>query len=206
MRFIQMKDGRRIKIRAILATDAKGVIGYDGNLIFHNQKDLLYFKNTTKKKICIMGRKTFEGIGKVLPERQTIVMTRDAEKTSETITKMLEKHPLDNDTPYPLICTKIKDLPSLIPYDGIHTPVLYVCGGAAIYELFKQYIDLWMVTRYDIDVRKSRNYLPPDFQESKVEKIDMRYLHNFSWHIMGHDTFEGIPMVYRNYQVYYPAM
>ncbi|MFZ4690021.1 MAG: dihydrofolate reductase [Polymorphobacter sp.] len=61
----------------VVARARNGVIGRDGALPWHLPDDLKRFKRMTVGKPVIMGRKTFESIGKPLPGRQNIVLTRD---------------------------------------------------------------------------------------------------------------------------------
>jgi len=61
----------------IVARAKNGVIGNDGALPWHLPEDLKRFKRMTVGKPVIMGRKTFESIGRPLPGRQNIVLTRD---------------------------------------------------------------------------------------------------------------------------------
>lgn len=63
-------------INLIVATSKNGVIGNDNSLIWHLPADLKHFKNLTTGKTIIMGRKTYESIGKALPNRRNIVITR----------------------------------------------------------------------------------------------------------------------------------
>jgi len=60
----------------IVAMTSDRVIGRDGRLPWHVPGDLKFFKRTTMGHAVIMGRKTFESIGKPLPGRRNIVMTR----------------------------------------------------------------------------------------------------------------------------------
>lgn len=60
----------------ILAIDNQGAIGKDNKLPWHLPEDLKFFKETTQGKIMIMGRKTFDSLGRVLPGRLHIVITR----------------------------------------------------------------------------------------------------------------------------------
>jgi dihydrofolate reductase len=60
----------------IVATDENNVIGKDNKLPWHLPNDLKYFKNQTWAMPILMGRKTFESIGKPLPGRKSIVITR----------------------------------------------------------------------------------------------------------------------------------
>ena len=64
-------------ITLIVAVADNGVIGRDNTLPWHLPEDLKRFKRLTMGKPMIMGRKTFESIGKPLPGRRNIVVTRD---------------------------------------------------------------------------------------------------------------------------------
>jgi len=64
-------------ISIIVAKSRNNVIGSEGNLPWHIPEDLKKFKSITMGKPMIMGRSTFESIGKALPGRKNIVMTRD---------------------------------------------------------------------------------------------------------------------------------
>ena len=61
---------------AIAAMSENRVIGKENKLPWHIPEDLQYFKEMTLGKIIIMGRKTFESIGRPLPKRKNIVITR----------------------------------------------------------------------------------------------------------------------------------
>jgi dihydrofolate reductase len=61
----------------IVATDKQGGIGIDNQLPWHLPEDLAHFKRTTSGHAIIMGRKTFESIGRALPNRRNIVVSRD---------------------------------------------------------------------------------------------------------------------------------
>ncbi|MED3662339.1 type 3 dihydrofolate reductase [Ureibacillus sp. FSL K6-8385] len=64
-------------ISLIVAHDKNRVIGYKNEMPWHLPGDLKYFKETTMGKPIIMGRKTFESIGRPLPGRRNIVITRN---------------------------------------------------------------------------------------------------------------------------------
>ena len=65
------------RIALVAAVARNGVIGADNELIWKLSSDLKRFRALTWGKPLIMGRKTFESIGKPLPGRETIVVTRD---------------------------------------------------------------------------------------------------------------------------------
>lgn len=65
-----------VLLSAIVAMDRNRVIGYQNQLPWHLSADLKHFKNITMGHPIIMGRNTYESIGKPLPGRQNIVITR----------------------------------------------------------------------------------------------------------------------------------
>lgn len=65
-------------ISLVVAVARNGVIGRDGKMPWHNPSELAYFKSVTMGKPIVMGRKTFQSIGRPLPARRNIVVTRDA--------------------------------------------------------------------------------------------------------------------------------
>ena len=64
-------------ISIIAAMDQYRVIGWHNQMPWHLPADLKYFKNTTMGKPIVMGRKTYESIGHVLPGRRNIVISRN---------------------------------------------------------------------------------------------------------------------------------
>ncbi|EME68469.1 dihydrofolate reductase [Paramagnetospirillum caucaseum] len=70
-------------VSIIVAVAANGVIGKDNALPWHIPEDLKWFKENTLGKPVIMGRKTWESIGRPLPKRPNIVVTRQAEWRAE---------------------------------------------------------------------------------------------------------------------------
>ena len=67
-----------MKMSLIVAVSRNGVIGLDNQLPWHLPDDLQYFKSVTMGKPLVMGRKTYDSIGRPLPGRTNIVITRDA--------------------------------------------------------------------------------------------------------------------------------
>lgn len=72
-------------IRIVVAVSENGVIGKDNTLIWWLPADLQWFKKNTIGFPVIMGRKTFESIGRPLPNRKNIILTRDISYTQEGI-------------------------------------------------------------------------------------------------------------------------
>jgi dihydrofolate reductase len=66
-------------VTLVAAMGANRVIGLDGDMPWHFPEDLAHFKRTTMGGTMVMGRKTFDAIGRALPGRRTIVVTRSAD-------------------------------------------------------------------------------------------------------------------------------
>ncbi|MGY3778149.1 dihydrofolate reductase [Isobaculum melis] len=102
----------------IWAQDEAGTIGLENKLPWHLPNDLRFFKEKTLKQVIVMGRKTFEGMGKrALPGRKTIVLTTDLNYQADQVAIMHSKEEV---------------LAFAKEYEGI----TYITGGANIYQLF----------------------------------------------------------------------
>lgn len=73
-------------ISMIAAIGPKGELGLDNKLLWHIPEDLLNFKKITMGKMIVMGRKSFESIGRPLPRRENVVITRDLNFRPEGVT------------------------------------------------------------------------------------------------------------------------
>jgi len=84
-----------MKISIVVGASENNAIGRDNSLPWHHKGDLENFKNITSGKTLIMGRKCFESIGFVLPNRRSIVLSRNSSldisgaETADTIPKAL---------------------------------------------------------------------------------------------------------------------
>ncbi|OCS88686.1 dihydrofolate reductase [Caryophanon tenue] len=93
-------------ISLIVAHDEQYVIGKDNDMPWHLPGDLQYFKAQTMGKPVIMGRKTFESIGRPLPGRRNIVITRNRDYSAEGIEvvySLAEALALTNDAPEQMV-------------------------------------------------------------------------------------------------------
>lgn len=73
------------KITIIVAAAENNAIGKNNQMPWHLPNDFKYFKKNTLAHSVVMGRKTFESIGKPLPERRNIILTRDMNFTHEEV-------------------------------------------------------------------------------------------------------------------------
>jgi dihydrofolate reductase len=129
-----------MKLAIIVAAAKNGVIGCNNQLPWHLPQDLKYFKAVTLGKPVIMGRKTYESIGKPLPGRTNIVITRNRNWVAAegvVVTNSFEQALLE--------AQKVK---SSAP--GFSDEVM-VIGGAEIYRSALQFADRVYLTRVDVE-------------------------------------------------------
>lgn len=73
------------QLSIVVAMDKAGGIGVNNTLPWHLPEDLAHFKRTTSGHAIIMGRKTFDSIGRPLPNRRNIVITRNPDWSHENV-------------------------------------------------------------------------------------------------------------------------
>ncbi len=76
-------DTGPLRLIAVVAMASNRVIGKDGGLPWHLPEDLKFFKKLTSGGTVVMGRKTYESIGRPLPNRRNIVLSRSLESAPE---------------------------------------------------------------------------------------------------------------------------
>ncbi|HTM63914.1 MAG TPA: dihydrofolate reductase [Gammaproteobacteria bacterium] len=104
-------------LSAIAATAENRVIGLNNKMPWHMPADLKHFKEITSGSPVLMGRKTYESIGKPLPNRTNIILTRDA------------KYPSPEDC---IVVTNIDTAISMA--NELSMDEIFVIGGAEIYQ------------------------------------------------------------------------
>ena len=124
-----------MRLALIVAQGKNRVIGNENRLPWYLPEDLRYFKQVTLGKPIIMGRKTYESIGKPLPGRTNIVITRDPNWSAEGV-KLAKS--LDE-------AIELGEAQALI--DGVEEAV--VIGGAQIYEQSLSRVDRLYMTEVD---------------------------------------------------------
>ena len=130
-------------IAIISATSENNVIGKDNDLPWYLPADLAHFKNLTSGKHIVMGRKTYESVGRPLPNRTNIVVSRNPDfiaagcETASSLSDAIKK-------------TGGKDL--------------FVCGGSEIYKQALEVADIMYLTRIHAVVEGDTYF--PDFNDS----------------------------------------
>jgi len=132
------------RLALIVAVARNGVIGRDGGLPWHISADLRHFKATTMGKPIIMGRRTFESIGRALPGRTNIVVTRSAEfmATDVAVADSFEQ--------------------ALAIAEKEDTEEVMVIGGGAIYAAALPRADRIYLTEVHIDTAGDVRFPPLD--------------------------------------------
>lgn len=105
-------------INLIAAIDLNRGLGYNNELLIKLPNDMKHFRELTKHQFCVFGRKTYESIGKPLPNRQNIVITRDNKYVSQDV----------------FVYNSLTDV--IFEYESYndHENELFICGGAEIYH------------------------------------------------------------------------
>ena len=102
------------------------IIGRNSDLPWHLPEDLKFFKRTTSGHPIVMGRKTYDSIGKPLPKRQNIVLTREVSWSAPGVDTI--------HAPDALSSLELQD------------PHVFIIGGAQIYALFLPLLDDLLVS------------------------------------------------------------
>ncbi|MBP9803153.1 MAG: dihydrofolate reductase [Candidatus Pacebacteria bacterium] len=115
-------------------------LGKGNTLLWHMPNDLKHFKEITSGKTVIMGRKTFESIGRPLPNRRNIIITRDKEYHAENIEVV---YSLDE------AIEKVKD-----------EDESFIIGGAEIYKQAINQADKLYITHIDASDNEADSFFP----------------------------------------------
>lgn len=117
-------------ISFIVAMDEQRGIGLNNQLPWHLPADLAFFKRITSGHTILMGRKTYESIGRPLPKRRNVILTRDHSFAAEgceivhSVDEALERYGTDAEK-----------------------GELFVIGGAEVFRLFMPYADKMYITQ-----------------------------------------------------------
>lgn len=132
-------------IIGIVAIAQNYAIGKDGKLPWHYSEDLKFFKQTTKGNAVVMGFSTWKSIGKPLPGRLNIVLSRSQNMESQPNVIMLRSR---------------EEVLALSEYLNCD---LFIIGGAKTYGNFSDLVERWVVTRIPENVEDADAFLSDDF-------------------------------------------
>ncbi len=115
-----------MKVAHIVACGENGVIGHGGKIPWRSREDMRFFKETTMGHCMLMGRKTYDSIGRPLPGRKTIVLTRDPSFTAD---------------PGVIVVHDLAAALHVAREQKEYSEPLFVVGGAEIYKLTQDLAD-----------------------------------------------------------------
>lgn len=127
-------------ISLIAAMAHNRVIGKEGDMPWHLPSELQYFKQATMGKPMIMGRTTFESIGRPLPGRRNIVISRNPELLPTTVEAVISPE---------AALELVKDSPEVM-----------VIGGGQVYSYFMPMATRLYLTHIDIEVAQADTFFP----------------------------------------------
>lgn len=137
-------------ISFLFAMDKNWLIGKDNKLPWHLPNDLKYFKETTMNKKIVMGRKTFESIGRPLPGRETIVLTKNEKFSCEG-------------------CLVFHSINEFLQFaQNNKEEEMFVIGGAKIFEALLPFADRLYVTEIEGEFEGDTYFPKIDFSEWKL--------------------------------------
>ncbi|CAN7390967.1 dihydrofolate reductase [Knoellia sp. LjRoot47] len=147
------------QVTLIAAVGRNGVIGSDNDMPWHLPEDFAFFKRTTMGHAMVMGRKTFDSIGRALPGRRTIVITRQADWQHADVETV---HSLDDAL-------------------GLAGPVgeVFVAGGGEIYAQAMPFAQRLLITEVDQEPEGDVRFPeidPATWRETSREQRD-----GFAW-------------------------
>lgn len=157
------------KISIIVAASENNAIGKDNQLLWHLPEDLKFFKRTTSGHPVIMGRKTFESVGKPLPNRRNIIVSRQADLQitgTETFTSIEDA--LQS-------CKNEKEV--------------FIVGGAEIYELSLPFVNKLYLTKVHHTFEADTFFKEPDLSDwillsSEDHYKDEKHAYDFTFLIL----------------------
>ena len=147
-------------IGLIWAQAPDGVIGRDGTMPWHIPEDFAHFKAITMGGVLVMGRATYDSIGRALPGRTTIVVTRDREWSADGV---LVAHSLE----------EALDLAARQPGET------FVVGGTQIYEQALPLATHQVITEVDLAPEGDAHY--PEFDPDEWTETKREPREGFTW-------------------------
>ncbi|MFE4813864.1 dihydrofolate reductase [Peribacillus simplex] len=154
-------------ISLIVAMDQNRVIGKNNELPWHLPADLQYFKKVTMGHPIVMGRKTFESIGRVLPGRENVIVTRNQDYKAEG-------------------CVVLHDIEQIKTFADSRDEEVFVIGGAEIFKEILPVTDRLYIT--EIHETFEGDTFFPVIDENQWDKVSSnpgsideknRYAHDF---------------------------
>ena len=147
-----------MSIKLICAVSKNNVIGNKNKLPWNLSEDLKRFRKLTNDNVIVMGRKTYDSIGRPLPNRENLVLSKN------------KKLKIDN--------VKVFSSPKEI-LDFYHTKKkkndLFIIGGTFIYELFIDYCDYLLITYVNKEFEGDAYFPKVNWTEWELVSEEIKY-------------------------------
>jgi len=147
-----------MEIFLIAAVDKNLAIGKGGKIPWHIKEDLQYFQKNTLNTAMIMGRSTFDSIGKPLPDRQNIVMTKSPANREGVI--------------------EVSDAVSAIKEAKKTSNKVSIIGGESVYKEFLPLADKLLITEINIIVEGADTFFPKWEKKQWIENSRIDSMEN----------------------------
>jgi dihydrofolate reductase len=145
-------------ITLIAAVARNGVIGRDNDLVWRDRDDLARFKRLTLGHVLVMGRRTYDSIGRPLPGRTTIVVTRRPDWSAPGVT----------------VAHSVEEALKLAG-DG----EVYVAGGGQIYRVALPYADRLEITEIEADLEGDTSF--PPYDRTRWQQTAREQRNGYAW-------------------------
>jgi len=145
-----------MKLSLIVAMASNRAIGLNNQLPWYLPEDLRYFKSMTIGKPIVMGRKTFDSIGKPLPGRLNIVVTRNSSWSFEGVS----------------VATSLNQAKAIALEANKYTPEIVVIGGSEIYNMAINQADRLYITRVKDSFQGDVFF--PEFDETNWQEVECK--------------------------------
>ena len=143
-----------MNINLIAAIGENYELGKDNNLVWRLKEDLKFFKNTTLGHPIVMGRKTFESLGRVLPNRKHVILCNDMEMDIEDENIEI-----------------LEDISMLDKYINSEEEN-FIIGGATIYRLLMPYANKMYITEIDQEFEGDVSFPEINKEEWNIIEIE----------------------------------
>lgn len=132
-------------IIGIVAVSRNLAIGRNGTLPWHYPSDMSFFRRTTTNNAVLMGSNTWNSIGKVLPNRLNLVLSRTAEIEAR---------------PGLVVVRSVEEVAEINKYLKCD---LFLIGGAKTYSNLSSIVDQWIVTEIPEEIQDADTFMNSDF-------------------------------------------
>ncbi len=164
----------KVRVAHIVAAAANGVIGRAGDLPWHIPEDMKWFRDRTRGRALIMGRKTFEAVEHPLPKRLNVVITRQK--------NYKPKDSGNADTPVHVVATLDEAMKYCLACADKYENEIFIIGGGEIYHQSVPLVDTIYLTRIHQNYEGDATYPDPDPKLFElVEKSDRTSPVSFSF-------------------------